>query len=86
MRPVLCIAACEMFGGSQEQAMPTAVSLEMIHSMSLIHDDLPAMDDDDLRRGKPTNHVVYGEAVAILAGDALLSKSFEHCAKHTKGM
>lgn len=57
IRPVLCIAACEMFGGNQEDAMPTAVALEMIHTMSLIHDDLPAMDDDDLRRGKPTNHV-----------------------------
>ena len=57
IRPVLCIAACEMFGGSQETAMPCAVSLEMIHTMSLIHDDLPSMDDDDLRRGKPTNHV-----------------------------
>jgi geranylgeranyl diphosphate synthase type II len=57
IRPVLCIAACEMFGGSQESAMPTAVALEMIHTMSLIHDDLPSMDNDDLRRGKPTNHV-----------------------------
>jgi geranylgeranyl diphosphate synthase type II len=67
-------------------AMPTAVALEMIHTMSLIHDDLPAMDNDDLRRGKPTNHVLYGEAVAILAGDALLSTSFEHVAKHTAGV
>lgn len=83
IRPVLCIAACEMFGGNQEDAMPTAVALEMIHTMSLIHDDLPAMDDDDLRRGKPTNHVLYGEDVAILAGDALLSTSFEHVARHT---
>ena len=57
IRPVLCIAACEMFGGSQDTAMPTAVALEMIHTMSLIHDDLPSMDNDDLRRGKPTNHV-----------------------------
>lgn len=57
IRPVLCIAACEMFGGTQEVAMPTAVALEMIHTMSLIHDDLPSMDNDDLRRGKPTNHV-----------------------------
>ena len=59
IRPVLCLAACEMFGGSQETAMPTAVALEMIHTMSLIHDDLPAMDNDDLRRGKPTNHVSF---------------------------
>lgn len=59
IRPVLCIAACEMFGGTQETAMPTAVALEMIHTMSLIHDDLPSMDNDDLRRGKPTNHVSW---------------------------
>jgi len=83
IRPVLCIAACEMFGGSEADAMPTAVALEMIHTMSLIHDDLPAMDDDDLRRGKPTNHVVYGEDVAILSGDALLSTSFQHVAENT---
>lgn len=57
IRPVLCLAACEMFGGKQEAAMPTAAALEMIHTMSLIHDDLPSMDNDDLRRGKPTNHV-----------------------------
>lgn len=86
IRPVLCIAACEMFGGSEVECMPTAVALEMIHTMSLIHDDLPSMDNDDLRRGKPTNHVVYGEDVAILAGDALLSTSFEHVAQHTKGV
>ena len=86
IRPVLCLAACEMFGGNDNIAMPTAVALEMIHTMSLIHDDLPAMDDDDLRRGKPTNHVLYGEDVAILAGDALLSTSFEHVAAHTKGV
>mmetsp|Transcript_25493 Transcript_25493/g.66228 ORF Transcript_25493/g.66228 Transcript_25493/m.66228 type:complete len:350 (-) Transcript_25493:60-1109(-) len=80
VRPVMTIAACEMFGGSEATAMPTAVAIEMIHTMSLIHDDLPAMDDDDLRRGSPTNHVVFGDDVAILAGDALLSTSFEHCA------
>lgn len=86
IRPVLCIAACEMFGGDMDTAMPTAVALEMIHTMSLIHDDLPAMDNDDLRRGKPTNHVIYGEDVAILAGDALLSTSFEHVARYTEGV
>jgi geranylgeranyl diphosphate synthase, type II len=59
IRPVLCLAACEMFGGTEEQAMPSAVALEMIHTMSLIHDDLPSMDNDDLRRGKPTNHVCF---------------------------
>jgi len=86
IRPVVCLAACEMFGGTQETAMPAAVALEMIHTMSLIHDDLPSMDNDDLRRGKPTNHVIYGEDVAILAGDSLLSTSFEHVARHTKGV
>eukprot|EP00560_Eucampia_antarctica_P005619 CAMPEP_0197831644 /NCGR_PEP_ID=MMETSP1437-20131217/11390_1 /TAXON_ID=49252 ORGANISM="Eucampia antarctica, Strain CCMP1452" /NCGR_SAMPLE_ID=MMETSP1437 /ASSEMBLY_ACC=CAM_ASM_001096 /LENGTH=351 /DNA_ID=CAMNT_0043434655 /DNA_START=29 /DNA_END=1084 /DNA_ORIENTATION=+ len=83
IRPMLAIAACEMFGGSATEAMPTAVALEMIHTMSLIHDDLPMMDNDDLRRGKPTNHIVFGEQVAILAGDALLSISFETVAKKT---
>jgi geranylgeranyl diphosphate synthase, type II len=86
IRPILCLAACEMFGGKEDDAMPTAVALEMIHTMSLIHDDLPSMDNDDLRRGKPTNHVLYGEDIAILAGDALLSTSFEHVATHTKGV
>jgi len=84
IRPVLCIAACEMFDGTEEVCMPTAVALEMIHTMSLIHDDLPSMDNDDLRRGKPTNHVLYGEDVAILAGDALLSTSFQIVAENTK--
>jgi geranylgeranyl diphosphate synthase type II len=77
LRPILCLAACELVGGSSERAMPTAVALEMIHTMSLIHDDLPAMDNDDLRRGRPTNHKVYGDAMAILAGDAMLSRAFE---------
>lgn len=65
--------------------MPTACAMEMVHTMSLIHDDLPSMDNDDMRRGRPTNHVVYGEDVAILAGDAMLSYSFEHVARATKG-
>merc|ERR1719310_315710 len=86
VRPVMTIAACEMFGGSEATAMPTAVAVEMIHTMSLIHDDLPAMDDDDLRRGKPTNHVLYGDDVAILAGDAMLSEAFAHVARETKGV
>ncbi|MFQ6537471.1 MULTISPECIES: geranylgeranyl diphosphate synthase CrtE [Aphanothece] len=77
LRPILCLAACELAGGDGDRALPTAVALEMIHTMSLIHDDLPAMDDDDLRRGRPTNHKVYGEANAILAGDALLTRAFE---------
>ena len=86
VRPMLCFAATEMFGGSLEVAKPTAVALEMIHTMSLIHDDLPAMDNDDMRRGKPTNHVLYGDDVAILAGDAMLSESFAHVARETKGV
>jgi len=86
VRPMLCFAATELFGGSPEVAKPTAVALEMIHTMSLIHDDLPAMDNDDLRRGKPTNHVLYGDDVAILAGDAMLSESFAHVARETKGV
>ena len=86
LRPILCLAACELAGGDAAQAMPTAVALEMIHTMSLIHDDLPAMDDDDLRRGRPTNHKVYGEAVAILAGDALLTRAFEMVALRSQGV
>jgi len=86
VRPMLCFAATEMFGGDLEAAKPAAVALEMIHTMSLIHDDLPAMDNDDMRRGKPTNHVLYGDDVAILAGDALLSESFAHVARCTKGV
>lgn len=77
LRPVLLLAACEMAGGSVETAMPFACALEMIHTYSLIHDDLPAMDNDDLRRGKPTNHKKFGEAMAILAGDGLLSAAGE---------
>ena len=77
IRPVMLLAACEMAGGTPDHALPFAAAIEMIHSSSLIHDDLPAMDDDDLRRGKPTNHKVFGEATAILAGDALLVLPFE---------
>ena len=72
IRPVLCLAAAEMFGGTEEQAMPTAVALEMIHTMSLIHDDLPSMDNDDLRRGKPTNHVSPREICMCVSCDSLL--------------
>ena len=71
LRPILCLTTCELMGGTTEMALPTACALEMIHTMSLIHDDLPSMDDDDYRRGKLTNHKVYGEDIAILAGDAL---------------
>nr|ACA21461.1 geranylgeranyl diphosphate synthase 5 [Picea abies]ACN40538.1 unknown [Picea sitchensis] len=83
VRPVLCIAACELVGGTEKLAMPTACAMEMIHTMSLIHDDLPCMDNDDFRRGKPTNHKVFGEGTAVLAGDALLSFAFEHIAVST---
>jgi geranylgeranyl diphosphate synthase, type II len=83
LRPILCLATCELAGGTIEMAMPTACALEMIHTMSLIHDDLPAMDNDDYRRGKLTNHKVFGEAVAILAGDGLLAYAFEHIAEET---
>ncbi len=81
LRPVLVLLACEACGGSPEAALPAACALEMVHTYSLIHDDLPAMDDDDLRRGRPTNHKVYGEALAILAGDALLTLAFELVAR-----
>lgn len=81
LRPLLTLFACEACGGDPEQALPAACALEMVHTYSLIHDDLPAMDDDDFRRGRPTNHKVYGEALAILAGDALLTLAFEVIAK-----
>ncbi|KAG6507680.1 geranylgeranyl pyrophosphate synthase, chloroplastic-like [Zingiber officinale] len=80
VRPVLCLAACEVAGGADAWAMPAAVSLEMIHTMSLIHDDLPCMDDDDLRRGRPSCHRAFDEATAVLAGDALLALAFGHLA------
>lgn len=73
LRPVLCLETCRVFGGKIEDAIPTACAIEMLHAQSLIHDDLPCMDNDDFRRGKPTNHKVFGEATAVLAGDALLT-------------
>ncbi|MBQ7986857.1 MAG: polyprenyl synthetase family protein [Clostridia bacterium] len=80
LRPVIMMMTAKMCGKSPELVLPFAAAIEMIHTYSLIHDDLPAMDNDDLRRGKPTNHKVYGEAMAILAGDALLTKAFETAA------
>jgi len=77
VRPALCWLACEAAGGAQSQAMPAAVALELVHSYSLIHDDLPCMDDDDLRRGRPTVHRAFGEATAVLAGDAMQALAFE---------
>ena len=76
VRPVLCLLAAEAVGGRAEDALPGALALEYVHTYSLIHDDLPAMDDDDLRRGRPTNHKVFGEGHAILAGDSLLTEAF----------
>jgi len=76
LRPILCIASAEAVGGDGGDVLPVACALEMIHTYSLIHDDLPAMDNDDMRRGKPTNHKVFGEALAILAGDGLLTEAF----------
>lgn len=77
LRPILTLEACRAVGGLEENAVPFAMAIEMIHTYSLIHDDLPALDNDDLRRGRPTNHKVYGEAMAILAGDSLLNYAFE---------
>ena len=75
IRPVLCLATAEAAGATAEQALPAAVAVELVHSFSLVHDDLPALDDDDVRRGKPTVHVEYGERTAILVGDALLAEA-----------
>lgn len=86
LRPILCLASCELVGGTVEMAMPTACALEMVHTMSLIHDDLPAMDNDDYRRGKLTNHKVYGDDIAILAGDGLLVYAFEVVATQTQNV
>lgn len=77
VRPILCIASCEAVGGDIDTVLPVASAIELIHTYSLIHDDLPAMDNDDYRRGRPTNHKMYGEAIAILAGDALLTLAFD---------
>lgn len=76
LRPILCLAASELICGSYKNALPAACAIEMIHTYSIIHDDLPSMDDDDSRRGEPTNHRVFGEAIATLAGDALLTDAF----------
>ncbi|KAF7077924.1 hypothetical protein CFC21_082419 [Triticum aestivum] len=81
VRPMLTLAACELVGGDEAAALPVAYAVEMVHTMSLIHDDLPCMDDDHLRRDRPTNHVVFGVSIALLAGDALLARAFEHVAR-----
>ncbi len=82
LRPSICLTCCALVGGAVEQALPLACGVEMIHAYSLVHDDLPCMDNDDLRRGKPTNHKIFGEAGAVLAGDALLSHAFEWMLSH----
>jgi geranylgeranyl diphosphate synthase, type II len=84
LRPILALAACEAVGGRTEAAIGYACALEMIHTYSLVHDDLPCMDDDDLRRGRPTNHKVFGEAIATLAGDGLLTDAFGLIARSAK--
>src|SRR5262249_45465886 len=81
LRPILALLSCEACGAAAEAALPAACAVEMVHTYSLIHDDLPAMDNDSLRRGRPTNHVVFGEALAILAGDGLLTLAFEVLAR-----
>ena len=86
IRPLLTLEVCRMCGGDVAQALPFACAVEMIHTYSLIHDDLPCMDDDDLRRGKPTNHKIYGEATAVLAGDALLTAAFETALEQSSGV
>ncbi|QQY80619.1 geranylgeranyl diphosphate synthase type II [Keratinibaculum paraultunense] len=90
VRPILLIESCRMFSDEYENAIPFSLAIEMIHTYSLIHDDLPSMDNDDFRRGKPTNHKVFGEAIAILAGDGLLNLAFEtmldHTLKHSKNV
>ncbi len=85
LRPILALAACEAVGGKAEDALDAGCAIEYIHTYSLIHDDLPAMDDDDFRRGRPTNHKKFGEAIAILAGDALCAEAFRVAAQNRKG-
>lgn len=84
IRPYLVVRCCELAGGSKEDAWPAAAAVECVHAFSLVHDDLPAMDDDELRRGQPTTHKQFGEAMAILAGDALVVLAFEILARHVK--
>jgi len=85
IRPALCLAAAAACGGDEADALPLACAVECIHTYSLIHDDLPAMDDDDYRRGKPTNHKVFGEGIAVLAGDALLTQALRSPPKAAAG-
>ena len=82
IRPFLVLEFCRLFGGEMRAALPFACAIECVHASSLIHDDMPCMDDDTLRRGKPTNHVVYGEDIALLAGDALITRGYELAARN----
>ena len=84
IRPFLVMEFCRMFGGEDKAALPFACAIECVHASSLIHDDMPCMDNDDLRRGKPTNHVVFGEDIALLAGDALITRGYEIAARNTE--
>src|SRR5688572_31537837 len=86
LRPILCLVSAEAVGGDRALAMPAACAIELIHTYSLIHDDLPAMDNDTLRRGRPTLHVVAGEGMAILAGDGLLTEAFALLAREPRGL
>lgn len=86
LRPIMCLEACKMSGGTLEDALPTACAIEMLHAQTLIHDDLPCMDNDDFRRGKPTNHKVFGESTAVLAGDALLTFAPQIITKYSKNL
>jgi geranylgeranyl diphosphate synthase type II len=85
IRPVLALATARAIGRDEQELLPLAAAIELIHTYSLIHDDLPAMDDDDMRRGRPTNHVAFGQDVAILAGDALYAEAFRHLLTHQSG-
>lgn len=86
LRPIMCLESCKMFGGNIEDAIPTACAIEMLHAQTLIHDDLPCMDDDNYRRGQLTNHMVFGEANAVLAGDALLTFAPQTILKNSKNL
>ena len=86
LRPVMCLETCRMFGGNYEDALPTACAIEMLHAQTLIHDDLPCMNNDNYRRGRLTNHIVFGEAHAVLAGDALLTFAPQIILKHSKNL
>ncbi len=86
LRPVMCLETCRMLGGEIEDAIPTSCAIEMLHAQTLIHDDLPCMDNDDFRRGKPSNHKMFGEAIAVLAGDALLTYAPQTIVKQSKNL